>query len=160
MPLPDVDSVIDWGAQDWVNPEAVVDPTSELDAEVMKEIAADVAGATHTVDRAWCRIVGTATTGDVTIQDHEANWGTATAVKPSCNHTGSFTYVFTWPTTITDDLGVTRTLLVRMPHAEAANTSGMAKVWSWTANTITVNTMLANGGVSPLAGAHIFVSWR
>lgn len=158
--LPDIAAVDGTYGGPYVNHAPVEDPTSDMDASYGNELLADVAGATHTVDRAWARIAGQTATGSTAVVDHDAVWGSTAAVAPTCNHSSTPTYVFTWATTYADELGDTKTINVRKPRSwVAGSTTGRAVVSSWTPNTVTINCLDALGNPNALDGKIIFVAW-
>ena len=141
MPLPDTDSAQSWGADAWVNAYPVADPTTDQDAAILKEIACDTAGATHTQARAMALascVTYTSGSQTIAVADHDATWGTA--VAPTCLQTAAGVYTFSWPATVTDELDAVHTLNCRMPKVSVlGSTNGVARVASWTANTVTVH---------------------
>lgn len=161
MSLPDKDAIGDWGIP-FTNGHQVEDPTTDLDADAFNEMGCDVAMMTHTAVRGWVLFTGTTYTSgtvSVTPSDHDALWGSGTAVRPTVGETSAGVYVITYAAAQNDELGNAHTLNIRFPHAEAHGVSTLlAKVISWTANTITVNTYSA-GALNALNGTKIAVWW-
>lgn len=96
------------GALDNYRP--VTDPTTDRDASMMNEALGDVAMMTRTNWRAWCRVTVNTTTGGMAIVAHRAQWGSAPAVIPTPTRSSQGQFVLTWPATVTDELGGSKTL--------------------------------------------------
>ena len=164
MPLPDIDSTRNWGADAWENAEPIVEPTTELNADVAREMAADVAAMTHTVTRArvrfQCAALVTAPQ-PATIWDHESVWGSLAPVAPVVSQTATGLYVLTWNETQTDELGNSHRLNCRFPSRPAIMGSlhGDALIVVFTANSITLQTFNSAGVGDSLDGCQIIVSW-
>lgn len=108
--LPDVDALASYGGVK-ANDFNVEDPTTDEDAAHRNLYAANTAAATHTLIRAYRRLVGNATTPtDPGSNVHDAVWGDSLAVKATIARTGTGVYTITWPTTVTDELGVVHTV--------------------------------------------------
>lgn len=151
--LPDTSSAQAWNANAWQNAEPVVDPSTELDANVAKEIACNAAAVSRTALRAVVRFVA-ASTGNATVTDHDAVWGNADAVKPVVTAYGnsgapdSKTYRITWPATVYDELGGAHSVNVRFPVVLSVLGDYVgrgASVQTHTANTIDVVTYSPEG---------------
>lgn len=164
MTLPDKDSATGTFGAPFTNFHPVEDPTTDMDAGAGNKLIADVAMMTHTVGRAWVRFAGLTLSGGppdaITVVDHDALWGSGTSVKPTVSHTATGVYVITWATTQVDELGVSHTLNIKRPMAWAlSGDRSNAKVVSFTANTITINTFNDAGAANALNGTTIFVEW-
>jgi hypothetical protein len=116
------------------------------------------------VGRAWVTFTGvTYTTGtqSIPVIDHDAVWGGDVGVLPTVTQSATGIYLVTWPATIEDEIGVTRTLNIRYPHEPSTidTTLSAAKVSAYTANTMTVRTFNAAGTANALNGIPIHVCW-
>lgn len=92
----------------------VEDASTDVGADELNNVFADVAGMTQTACRAWVRFVGHATTpADPSSNVHGAVWGDDPSVKPTVAKGGTGIYDVTWPTTINDELDVDYTINLR-----------------------------------------------
>lgn len=102
MTLPAVDSIgnLDMPKKNYA---PVVEPTVDRDAGGANVEAADVAAMTHTAIRAWVRATlnGASTP---TIVAHDANWGGDPSVVPTPAHTGTGTWTFQWPASVSNEV--------------------------------------------------------
>jgi hypothetical protein len=111
--LPDIDTIATYGGAK-VDEAPVADNSLDESAASINLVKMNVAGMTYTVDRAWARFVGHATTpADPASNVHGAVWGDGLSVKPVVTKGGTGIYVLTWPTTVTDALGVTHAVNLR-----------------------------------------------
>jgi hypothetical protein len=111
--LPGIDTIATYGGA-LVDEAPVRDATTDESAASINLVKMNVAGATHTQDRAWVRFVGHATTpADPTSNVHDAVWGDSVSVKPSPAKGGTGIYDITWPATVTDELGATHSVNLR-----------------------------------------------
>lgn len=162
MTLPDKDSLDGnyGGARTDAHP--VEDPTTDVGAVHLNPVFCNVAMMSHTAPRAVVLFTGiTYTSGTMTIvpDDHDALWGSSTGVRPVVTQAVSGTYVITWTATQVNELLETKTLNIRFPDAGAYGVSTLvAKVISWTANTITIATT-SSGSANALNGTKIKVWW-
>lgn len=112
MPLPDVDDIDTLGGSK-TNFSEVEDPTTDLDAEEHNVAINDLAMLTHVSTRAWAKITLAATTGAMTLDDHDAMWGDTVGVAPVQARSSGGVYTLTYPTTVLDELGDSHTLNLR-----------------------------------------------
>lgn len=112
MTLPDVDDLNTVGGAK-SNYHAVEDPTTDEDAAHRNIAFANAVAMTQTLPRAWARITLAATTGAMVRVAHAAVWGNSLGVAPTPARTSTGLFTLTWPTTVVDPLGVTRTLNLR-----------------------------------------------
>lgn len=112
MTIPAIDSIDTFGGalNDYVL--GVVDPTTDRPASGANQAYAGVAMMTHTAARCWATFVTAATTGAMTIADHDAVWGTSVAPTPARTSQGIFT--LTWPATVADELDVNHSTNLRV----------------------------------------------
>lgn len=133
--LPDIDTIGTYGGA-LVDEVAVADATLDESAVSINLVKMNVAGATHTQDRAWMRFVGNATTpADPGSNVHDAVWGNAVGVKPTTAKGGTGIYDVTWPATIVDELGVTHSVNLRTAHVGVEG----ATLYLWTATVTAPN---------------------
>lgn len=128
MTLPDVGSLAQYGGVK-VNDHPVVDPQTDLDADEDNKARCDVAAMTHVAPRAWCRFTTAATTGAMILVSHDSNWGSLGGVAPTLSRISAGVFDVTWPTTVTDELGVSHTLNIR---------------WAWPPNHRAITAILTN----------------
>jgi hypothetical protein len=160
MSLPDKSEAAGTFGAPFADAHQVEDPTTDQSAAQYNQMCADVAMGTHTAIRATMLFTGatyTAGTMHIVPDDHEAVWGSGTGVRPDATQAVSGTYVIVWATTYDDELGDSHTTNIRFPDCVAYGVSTLvAKVQSWTANTITIATTSA-GAANALNGTKIKV---
>lgn len=135
------------------NEEAVVDPTSEVDAAFHNRTLEDVAQCGRAVGFSWYSFTTTATAAPVTLAANTVAvsglFGSGNAQKPTVAKTATGVYTLTWPTTFDDALvGVTgmtavaETQSVAFTFAAQPNvfgaTNGYARVFSLSSNVATI----------------------
>lgn len=120
--LPGIDTIDTYGGLK-INHHPVEDITTDLDADHHNLMSANIAGMTQTAVRAIRRFVGHATTPTDPVSGlvHAAVWGSDNGVKPTVT-IGSTVYTITWPTSITDALGVSQNLNLRCACAQVETT--------------------------------------
>lgn len=133
--------------------QGVVDPTTDLDAAAHNQAMADLAGLTRTGIRAWALINAQA---GPTVASHDAVWGNGGGVAPTVSRTGAGIWVVTWPSTITDALGVVQTVT---HSASGASINGNGSYTCGTvdtaANVVTAYTFTPSTGAAADLGAGI-----
>jgi hypothetical protein len=97
--LPDVADLNTFGGT-FVNADAVIDPTTDMDATFQNRLTAQAAMLSHTAPRAWCRC--TVTAGVIARADHDAVWGSTSAVAPTVARSGTGVYTVTWASSYDD----------------------------------------------------------
>lgn len=158
--LPTVDSLATYGGakQDY---EPVEDPTTDLSAEGWNLVASNVAGLTQTACRAWVTFLGHGTMPtDPSSYIHGAVWGDTLGVKPTMARTGTGVFTATWPTTVTDDLGVVQTVNLRRAWASfEGSTLYSVNATVTAANVVTIRVWNAAGSLNDAVGAvfNVFV---
>lgn len=159
--LPEVDSIATYGGV-FVDEAAVVDATTDQSATQANLIGMNVAGMTETACRAWRSALGvtSGTPGDPS-NAHGAVWGHDNSVKPTVSRTSTGIYVYTWPTSITDALGVTHTVNIRrIVNAIVESTTLFhTRPVITSANVITVNVYNSSSGLNDPVGSPITVFW-
>lgn len=169
--LPNADTFANYGGALRDYPIGVSDPTLEESASLRNIYVANIAGMTHTIDRAM-RSFMVPTSGQVGITDatgvaHDSVWGDAASVKAVGTFISGGTIDIIWPTLITDALGQVHQL--KFQRARAAITGSNTNVGGnmyhasarvLTGNKIRVYTYLGSAGGSPtdLSGANQGVS--
>lgn len=147
-------ALVDYGAI------GVVDPTTDRSAANVNQAFADVAAMTHTSGRAWVRFLGHATLPSLALSDaSDAAWGNSAPVLPVVTKGGTGIYVVTWPTTITDELGNSQSVVLRTADASV---EGSTPYWTpqcsmTSANVVTVYTFNTSAAANDLAGVTIFL---
>jgi hypothetical protein len=90
----------------------VTDELTDRGAAEANQAYADIAGATHTIGRAYVRFRLNAA-ADPTLLLHDAVWGNAPGVAPVLDWVSTGRIKITWPQTVTDELGVEHTVAFR-----------------------------------------------
>ncbi len=162
--LPDISSAQSLGATSWADYQPITDPTTEISADILKEIAVNSCAATHTVSRAIVSFqCATYTSGSqsITVIDSDAVWGNLALVLPTVVQTSAGVYVITWPESLHDELGGDHTVNIRFPHNPVVigSTYGSAMVVSKTAHSITIQAYDIDCVPDSLNGDTIVVSW-
>lgn len=163
MPLPSTPSSLDTTGGQHGDYHQQEDPTTDLLAAQFDQLSVDCSSMTRITRQAWVLFSGltyTSGTQSIPVTLHRALWGFSNAVKPVVDQTATGVYHVTWPTTITDELGVVHTLNILVPENPVVyGADGLrAKVLSWTANVLTINAYSA-GVLSALNGTQISVGW-
>lgn len=116
--LPEVDSLATVGGVR-VDYAPVEDASTDVPAAHLNLVFANVAAMTQTCDRAWCAFVGKASSppDDPSSNVHGAVWGNGVSVKPVTARTSTGLFTLTWPTSVTDELGVSHSVNLRRAHA-------------------------------------------
>ncbi len=104
MPLPNPTSYASVGGE-IENAFEVVDPTTDLSADLINITRADCAGMTRTAVRGWVRFAGHATAP--TVSAHEELWGAGSASDPTVVHSATGSYLVTLPASVIDERGDT-----------------------------------------------------
>ena len=164
MALPDSATLSDTYGGPYTNADPVQDPTTEVNDDEFNEALADIAACTRMVGRAWVSFIGvtyTSGTQSIATEDHDAVWGASGAVEPVVTQTATGIYTVTWPATVDDELGNTKTLNIRVPLEPWTIDTALsrAKCSAKTANTMTVRTFNAAGAANALNGILIYATW-
>jgi len=77
------------------------------------QMIVDVAAMTRTAIRCWARFTLGTSPALATTNPHDAMWGNDSGVAPVLAHAATGEWTITWPTTVTDKLGMERTLNLR-----------------------------------------------
>jgi hypothetical protein len=147
---PDKPTIDTFGAP-YSDPDAVVDPETEMASEYMNRLIAQVSMLSMTAPIAWVRCA--VDIGTVTVTDHSAVWGDTSAVKPTVAYTGTGDYLVTWAAAY-DDLQATpeshttsiRSAQLTLSNGGAGDTFGECDVAS--ANTVRVRCFDAPSGAA------------
>lgn len=109
--LPGVDSLSSYGGVK-INDAPVEDSSTDEDANHRNLYAANVAGLTQTACRAIYRFKGKASSppDDATANVHFNVWGNGVSVKATTARTTTGVFTLTYPSTVTDELGVTHSV--------------------------------------------------
>lgn len=159
MTLPDKADIATYGGI-LQNYGEVADPSTDLDATAFNDCRADVAGMTNVIQRALVSFLGHATTpaDPSTGFVHSAVWGEGALVKPTKAKVSTGRYRFTWPATVTDELGESRSVNFRRARgwAEGA-TAYHVQCEVTSANVIDVRVFDMAGTPTDAAGVTITV---
>lgn len=158
MTLPNVAALATYGGAKQ-NAAPVEDPTTDRDAGDANKAFADAAAMTHTVMRAWVRIVGSASAPALAVVNgHEAVWGNLPAVAPTIGRTTTGDWTVTWPSSITDELGNAIALNLRCAlHPNIEGDKGFASATITSPNIARVQLWNSSGTASDFAGTTIWV---
>jgi hypothetical protein len=140
----------------WSDYDPLVDPTTDVASAGGNNFIADVAGMTHTARRCWARFVGGTSPTLATSNSNGAVWGEGAPPTPAHSSTG--VYTMTFPTTITDAMGVTYPVNLRWAKASV---EGSTAYWNpqctVSGNVITIYTFNSSASPNDLSGVTIFV---
>lgn len=158
MTLPDSADLATYGGAK-TNLSPVEDYSTDEDAGDRNQYVADVAGMTHTACRAWRSFVTSATTPtDPSSAVHDANWGNANGVLAAATRSSTGTFLLTWPTTIVDSLGVTKTINLRRAWCSVEGATPLFVTATVTSpNVVTVRVYSAAGALTDAAGTTLTV---
>lgn len=157
MPLPNASTIDTYGGQK-ADAWPVEDPATTASAANWNDAISDVAGMTHTAVRARIRWTGatyTSGTMTMTIESRDAVWGNAETV--TVTQTAAGVYVLTYPSTITDALGVTRAVsFVDVASVKVASSPPRAWYADVTSpNVVTIHTTDLAGSANACNGQSI-----
>lgn len=108
--LPEIDDLDTVGGEK-EDYEPVEDPVTDLAAAHWNLVAMNATMVTQTATRAIRRFVGHATTpAEPSSNPQFAVWGNGVSVLPTVAKGGTGIYDITWPTSVTDPLGVSHTV--------------------------------------------------
>lgn len=162
MTLPDIDALSTYGGP-LNNYAPIVDPTTDEDVAFRNKYATNVAMMTHTAPRAMRSFVGVSganPTDPLIGFVHDAVWGNTTVLKPVLVRSAAGLWTCTWPTNVTDELGVTHTVNLR--RADAQVECGATKFDSTAAitapNVVTIRGWTAAGVADDLVGL-VVTAW-
>lgn len=115
MTLPDTDAfVATYGGAAADLGITVVDPTTDRPAAAGNKMFCGAAMLTHLAWRAVVKI----TASGIPINGHFACWGDTPDLCPTAVRVSTGLYTITWPTTVTDALGVVHTVSFRAARAK------------------------------------------
>lgn len=158
--LPGIDDLNSYGGVK-SNYAPVEDPTVDESADHRNLYAANVAAMTQTAPRAICRFVGHGTTPtDPASNVHFAVWGNGLSVKPTVARTGAGVYTITWPTTITDALGVSQSVNLATGWANVEGASLYFVQVTVSVNVATVRVFNSSGVANDAVGVTLAVFVR
>lgn len=162
MPLPDVDTLDTYGGV-FTDDGPVEDPTTDQSADAYNPLAANVAGMTHVVARAWARFTLGTTAGlpalvvTTPFYQQDAVW--IAGGSPTVLHTGTGIYRVSFPQTVTDSLGDSHPLNLRWSDVRIEAAVGQALAWvdSWVSSAyqVTINCWNNVGNPDDLANYNI-----
>lgn len=151
MPLPDIDSITSYnGAPNGtlIDYSAVEDPNTDQPAAGANAQQASTAMMTRMASRAYCTFTY-ASGSSAPVNEHDAVWGTGAPVLPVVARSSAGIFTITWPTTVSDALGATRSVNFRRgwPNIEAAGVVLVGYVKRNSANVLQIN--IVNGSGTP-----------
>jgi len=159
--LPDIDDfTADYGGP-FADYGPVEDPSTDQSSSQGNKLMASAAGGTRTATRAFVAFQGltyTSGTQAITTVSHDAVWGNSISVAPVITQTSAGVYPIAWPTTVTDVLGNSHTVNIRLGWATFdGSTAQITYTFTRTgANTGTLRTWVA-AAASSLNGINVGV---
>jgi hypothetical protein len=112
----------------------------------------DVAGMTRTARRAWARFTAGSSPLLAATNPDDAVWGNASGVLPVVAHSSTGVFTMTWPSTIVDQFGTTRSINLRWARVSVeGSTCAFAQCSVTSPNVVTVylfNTSFAANDLS------------
>jgi len=156
MTLPDTDTLETLGGK-LQNFAPVADPLTDLDADADNKARCDIAMMTHTAPRTWCRFTAGASTAALVRVARDEQWAAkmGSAGGPTLTRASTGTFELTYPTMVTDELGVSKTLQLRggWGNSRSLSTAFFVSVIPTAANKLTVYVRDTAGALSDTAGA-------
>ncbi len=139
----------------------VTDPITDQDASGMNRELSDLAQMTRMAVRAYVEFTTAASSGSMTINDHDAMWGNGNAIKPTPTRAAGGHFTITWPATVTDPLGNTVSINMKKSICQidgaAGTLVGFAQCTNPTANTVDIYTFNTSFAANDLVGAVVKV---
>lgn len=159
MTLPDKDTLDTYGGALNDYELGVVDPTTDRGAAAANKAYASTAMMTRTAARCYAAFVTAATTGAMVLSEHDALWGNTSGVAPVLARASTGVFTVTWPTSVTDPLGVAHTLALRRGTLleVAGATAYHVQVARTAANIVTVRVFDMAGVAADAAGLAVCV---
>lgn len=157
MTFPDPATIDSYGGT-LANKRALTDPLTQQDARAFNVMKADCAAMTNTADQAWVRFVTHATTPTLaTTNNGGAAWGNAPGVRATPTHSATGVFLLTWPTDITDGLGVSHVVnFVRVMATVEGSTLSFVQA-SAVGNVVTVRVFNTSFAAADMAGITVHV---
>jgi hypothetical protein len=160
MTTPDIDDPSSYGMPDGGFADAwpVTDPTTDQGSAGANEMMVSCANMTHTAVRCWARMVGNVTTPTIqSLNGHDAMWGSGSSIKPTPAHSSTGVYTLTWPTTITDALGVLHTTNLRWARVSCEDADGFFRAAVTSPNVVTITCKTTAVALNDFVGNTFFV---
>lgn len=128
----------------------IEDPTTDRDAKAVNQALSDLAMMTRMCPRAWCQFNAS---NAPTIVSHDAVWGNATLLAPTVARTSAGVFTLTWPASIIDHLGETRSVSFRWGDSNVSDSTAKhsVQVKRTSANVATVYTYDAAGAAADIS---------
>ena len=137
--------------------QPVTDPTTDRAAAAENDAFADVAAMTRMAFRAYVTFTIAATVG--TVIDHDAVWGNDVSVKPTIGYLGSAGgYSITWPASVTDARGISRSVNLRRGLVNVAQSNGTGSLSTSGPNTATLRLSVAGALADPTGAVTAWVN--
>lgn len=160
--FPDIDVVATYGGA-LTNYFQVEDATTDLDASADNQNRCSTAAMTHTASRAWARLVCAATTGALALSNvnpNDAGWpGLPTNAAPTLLRNGTGDFTLTWPATVQDELGATKTPNFRYAVVSIEGSTFAFHTESCpTANSVRVRLANTGGAANDFVGTTIAIT--
>jgi hypothetical protein len=139
--------------------QPVEDPTTDRAAVAANQAYASAAAMTGTAPLAWCRFTADATTPLLAAQNgSNACWGNTAPVRPVVTHLGTGHYRVTYPTTVTDALGVVHTVNIKRAAASVEGAAlQFASVVPFSGNIVDVYTFNAALAANDIVGSTLYL---
>lgn len=155
MTLPTSDSFDTYGGTK-TDFSSVVDPTTDRSAAEVNTAFASMSCASRTSIRGYMQFLGHAATP--VLNYHNAHWGSSLAVIPVVSRNSTGNYTVTFPSTVTDPLGVVQSInLIAGQVSLEGTTAGYATITKATPNTFTVCMFNSGGSASDLTSSNVNV---
>jgi hypothetical protein len=159
-PLPDNDTIINLGGYGLTNygnlPPS--NTSTDIDNTKLGPALCDVAGMTQVLQRVAVTATLAATTGGMVLNNYYSVWYNATNTLPTMSRTSTGIFVFTFPTTVSDEynnsfaINNNHTVNLKVPLSAgftSSTTPGFINIAVTAANQITVYTF--STGATPVA---------
>lgn len=143
MALPDAESVASLGGTKVNYGVAPVDPSTDVSSSNWNDVILDVASMSRVCPRSKLAFTWTGTAVSVTA--YEAMWKGGTATVPTGIRTGTGSFTFTYPATVTDENGGTHSVNLTSATGWAEGSTLIHVQASASANVVTVYTFNAAG---------------
>lgn len=153
MTLPTSDSFDTYGGSK-TDFSSVVDPTTDRSAAEVNTAFASMSCASRTSIRTYLQFLGHATTP--VLNFHNAHWGSSLAVIPTITRNSTGNYTITFPSTVTDPLGVVQSInLISGRGGLEGTVPGFITVTKATPNTLTVLLFNSSGSANDMTTSNV-----
>lgn len=155
MSLPENSSIATYGFPK-VNYSSPIDPSTDVDMDLLNIAMTDTAAMTRTVDRGWIRMSLAASSGALVLNSWDTVWKESTPTLPVLARSSTGVFTVTFPTTVEDALENTYSVNLKGCSSGLTESCGGLFGCSVSVNVITITTKSLAGSLNDLVGQVIY----